>query len=1145
MKRIEHIKLNITGQLVKALFLFLLFFSVDVIRAQQPANESYPVRLFSVSSNDGLSQGFVPCIRQDHRGFIWFATKDGLNKYDGYKFIVYRHDPIDPHSIADNLITGITEDSRGYIWVSTPGKLDVYDPQTERFYSIDYSPVTGKRATEAHRIIEDAFGNMWFLSHGEYFCMTVALVNPQAASFDEKYKCTTKQASVIFAKCNFPKSEPQQFYFDGKGDLWITFADSLFQLTQKDQSAGIVTHRYSQSAFCGLPESKILLLMRGKADQTYLITTSGVVVYNIASGKIEKTFPVNINEFGYENACRVDENRNAWLGFNKSLYFLNYNANTIQKVTPVNIPENTWASYAIESVLVDQSGIVWMGTNGFSVYKYNPFVAKFHLSETGPMGWINADRDGNIYYNARNCIRQFNPGTQKAGEAAFTGGIFQVEINKETVSYPNSFTQDKQGIFWLTYGHGYLGRYDSKKNKIQFYHTDVPPNSLTGATKIWLDKNDHPWILLEDTMKQCSITGFDPATEKFSSPALFPDKEIVFGITNVSAVSSAAGNFWFATNHGLFGFDPGKNAWKQYENIPGYKTSLSNNFVFSLCNDPQQPDAYLWVGTNSGGLNRLTIATGKFECFTDKDGLPNNVIYGVLSDNNGNLWLSTNKGLCRFNIATKECKNFYASDGLQSNEFNRYSYCKSSTGALYFGGVSGLNFFYPEELNSGVHAPVVRFTGLRLFNDDISFTDATSPIQKPVDFLEEIVLAYNQNVITLKFSAMDYAAPEKNQFRYKLEGFDNDWNFSGTRNEAIYTGLAPGEYKFTVKASNSMGIWSEVRSLRIIILPPWWKTWWAMILYVFTGIGLILLFLWMRTAALRKNQKVLEEKVKERTQELKASISYLKQTQDQLVQNEKLASFGQLTAGIAHEIKNPLNFINNFSELSNELIEELKDAQTDEERKEILDSLKNNLLKINHHGGRVDSIIKSMLQHSRSAGSLRQPTDINKLCDEYTNLAYHSMRANVPDFTCNIQKLLDPGLPVLFAIPQDISRVVLNLLNNAFYAVNERRKVSGEDFKPELIVSTSRENNMAVIRIRDNGSGMPEEVKKKLFTPFFTTKPSGEGTGLGLSISSDIIRTHGGTLNVESVQNEFTEFTIRIPLQDSTDVKPELSHSLN
>jgi two-component system NtrC family sensor kinase len=181
----------------------------------------------------------------------------------------------------------------------------------------------------------------------------------------------------------------------------------------------------------------------------------------------------------------------------------------------------------------------------------------------------------------------------------------------------------------------------------------------------------------------------------------------------------------------------------------------------------------------------------------------------------------------------------------------------------------------------------------------------------------------------------------------------------------------------------------------------------------------------------------------------------------------------------------------------------------------------------------VDSIIKSMLQHSRSSGSVTQPTDINKLCDEYTNLAYHSMRANVPDFTCNIQKQLDPTLPVFFATPQDISRVLLNLLNNAFYAVNEKRKVSGPDFRSELLVSTTQENNMAVIRIRDNGSGIPDDVKRKLFTPFFTTKPTGEGTGLGLSISSEIVQAHGGTLTVDSVQHEFTEFTVRIPLQDS------------
>jgi signal transduction histidine kinase len=586
----------------------------------------------------------------------------------------------------------------------------------------------------------------------------------------------------------------------------------------------------------------------------------------------------------------------------------------------------------------------------------------------------------------------------------------------------------------------------------------------------------------------------------------------------------------------LYCYYPGASQWRSYKNIPGDKSSLSNNMIFSLSVDPVAPAKYLWIGTNSGGLNRLDLVSGTFQRFTDRDGLPNNVIYGILPDENGNLWLSTNSGLCRFNTATHACKNFFASDGLQGNEFNRYAYYKAGDGALYFGGVGGFNFFYPEGLNKADHFPAVAFTSFRLFNRDIAFNDSGSVIGKPIDFIDELLLQYDQNVITIGFAAMDFAAPEKNQFRYRLEGFDKDWIFSGTRREAIYTGLNPGTYTFIVKAANSEGAWNPAgRKIRITVLPPWWKTWWARTLFVLLGAGLLGFFIWLRTASLRRTQAMLGQKVKERTQELNETITNLKQTQAQLVQNEKLASFGQLTAGIAHEIKNPLNFINNFSDLGTELISELKEAKTEEEREEIIALLKSNLEKINFHGLRVDSIIKSMLDHSRSAGAKKLLTDLNKLCDEYTNLAYHSIRANVPDFSCSLKKQFDYDLPSMNLIPQDISRVLLNMLNNAFYAVNEKRKTAGPDYHPEVKISTSRERNMAMLVVYDNGTGISDEMKNKVFKPFFTSKRPGEGTGLGLSISYDIIQSHGGQMQMESTLNEFTRFTIRIPIKDDTD----------
>lgn len=288
---------------------------------------------------------------------------------------------------------------------------------------------------------------------------------------------------------------------------------------------------------------------------------------------------------------------------------------------------------------------------------------------------------------------------------------------------------------------------------------------------------------------------------------------------------------------------------------------------------------------------------------------------------------------------------------------------------------------------------------------------------------------------------------------------------------------------------------------------------------------------------LRNREKELNDLVEKRTAELATKNSELtlalenvKRSQQQLIQQEKLASLGQLTAGIAHEIKNPLNFVNNFSLLSIELLDDINDAISEEEKNEILGDLKKNLEKINNHGKRADSIVKNMLNHSRTGAEQKQMTDLNKLSDEFLHLAYHGMFANNPDFSCFLKTNFDTTLPKLNVISQDISRVLLNLFNNALYAVYKRKKLGEASYEPSVSVTTFKSNNNFVIEVMDNGTGIPAEIKNKIFEPFFTTKPAGEGTGLGLSLSYEIIsQSHHGKLSVESEEGQYTRFIIQIP----------------
>lgn len=283
----------------------------------------------------------------------------------------------------------------------------------------------------------------------------------------------------------------------------------------------------------------------------------------------------------------------------------------------------------------------------------------------------------------------------------------------------------------------------------------------------------------------------------------------------------------------------------------------------------------------------------------------------------------------------------------------------------------------------------------------------------------------------------------------------------------------------------------------------------------------------------KQKNAVLEKIINERTEELKQSLEHLKATQSQLIQSEKMASLGELTAGIAHEIQNPLNFVNNFSEVTNELVDEMNEELNKgdlEEAKAISSDIKQNLEKINHHGKRADSIVKGMLQHSRSSSNIKEPTDINALADEYVRLAYHGLRAKDKSFNASIITDFDDCVDQLNVVPQDIGRVMLNLITNAFYAVHERSKQDNADYQATVTVRTKKNGNKVDMHVADNGYGIPDAIKEKIFQPFFTTKPTGQGTGLGLSLSYDIVKAHGGEIKVESTEKQGTRFIISLPI---------------
>ncbi|MEO7393370.1 MAG: ATP-binding protein, partial [Chitinophagaceae bacterium] len=594
------------------------------------------------------------------------------------------------------------------------------------------------------------------------------------------------------------------------------------------------------------------------------------------------------------------------------------------------------------------------------------------------------------------------------------------------------------------------------------------------------------------------------------------------------------GNIWMSAWHNESGALDLFN-----RNTKKFKHYLKGLIVWDIF---KSRDGKMWVGTSKGLYYRNDSLDSFIQVGPEGSEFRKTRVQSMTEDADKNIWGISSLGIFRFNPDKNELKIYADKFGTFDVGISPYNTSYTSlSGELYFGNPHGYYKCFPNKVFNSV-PPKILITDFKI--DGISIKDNQKGILKePLEEAKEITLRHNQNEISIDFAAIHFAEPESNIHQYMLEGYEKEWRDVREEKSAYYFNLPPGHYVFKVRAASSYGVSSET-SVKIIVLPPWWQTWWAYSLY-----GLLLLFgIWTfikwRTRTLQKEKIKLEKRITERTKELKEekelveiTLTELKSTQVQLIQSEKMASLGELTAGIAHEIQNPLNFVNNFSEVSKELLDEMKmelEKGNTNDAKEIAEDVIQNLEKINHHGKRADAIVKGMLQHSRSSSGIKEPTDINALCDEYLRLSYHGLRAKDKSFNATMKTDFDKSIGSINIIAQDIGRVVLNLLTNAFYAVSLPSEGGFSDSKknktPTVWVSTKKEGDKVLISVKDNGPGIPQKILDKIFQPFFTTKPTGQGTGLGLSLSYDIVKAHGGEIKVETKKGQETTFIIQLPI---------------
>ena len=796
---------------------------------------------------------------------------------------------------------------------------------------------------------------------------------------------------------------------------------------------------------------------------------------------------------------------------------------------------NSLSNNTVSSVYEDRSGVIWIGTdNGLNQYDRQADKFKRYMHNPADTNSLSSNKIRSIYEDRTGKLWI---GTYGGGLIKFDPQKNQFQHYKHDANNPNSLSNDfvyriygdTSGVLWIgTYGGG-LNKFDLQKEQFTHYKHDANnPSSLSGNDifSIYEDKSRVLWIGTYGG----GLNKFDRQKEQF--------KHYKHDAKDPNSLSSDAvymiyedksGTLWVGTLNGLNRFDREQQQFKYLRLNTNYPNRIVTEAVYSIYEDRL---GTLWIGT-SNGLYKINQQDEQINRFGEKEGLLNRVIYGILEDERGNIWLSTNRGISKLNRQTERFKNYSLEDGLQSNEFNFGAYYKNSEGEMFFGGIGGMNIFHPDSINDNQFIPPVVITGFKIFNKavPIDVNEGNLPsIPRHISELDEIRLSHKESVFTFEFSALAYSAPEKNLYAYTMVGFDKEWYYANaSRRFATYTNLDAGEYTFKVKGSNKDGVWNEEgTSIKITITPPPWKTWWSYSLYILIITSTIVGFFYWRTYSVRKRKEELEIEVDNRTRELKS-------TQSQLIQSEKMASLGQLTAGVAHEINNPINFVKGGSAaLSNDfrdlikLIDMFSNKYSEEDidafKKEIdLDYLLENVPltidDIKTGADRVADIVKGLRSFARLDEGEKQKVDIHECIDAILLLISEEDTGHI-ELVKNYQADIKP----LSCYLGQLNQAFLNIINNARDVMNDGGK---------LTITTEENNEYISIRFKDTGPGIPDDIKDKIFDPFFTTKDVGEGTGLGLAITHGIMEKHGGKIEVKSEEEHGSEFVITLPISTS------------